>query len=374
MAFLKAMLIEVEKDIVKAAIDVKDDRHKTAIDVLRELVISIRRGNHIVYVPCLKEKSTCDDLKKVLPFEFALLRHSLIERDKIGLVLQTVENRIICTFSQPKKQPNTPNRIYINPLTQSQFRWYEETRVIAENLSDVQFYQYVFKFFTRSNKLKGIKSAMEFVLGGGATTYRVVEHECSSNKHPVVIIADSDKNYPEDEIGNTAKNIVALFSKNGELEHHEISRCYVLHFVRECENLIPSTFYDKSQSKEEFVRFLQSIDCSYYDLKSGLTCYSLCEKKSCNYWKRIIPLLNVENVEKCEHRKHEIHSCKKSERICVVDHSLCAGFLSDLVDNKNYIGLDAIEENDLSEAQKIEWNTIGRILFDWTCSMKPERG
>ena len=40
--------------------------------------------------------------------------------------------------------------------------------------------------------------------------------------------------------------------------------------------------------------------------------------------------------------------------------------------NKAYL-LNEIEEKDLTNAQKYEWNIIGEKIFCWTCCLKPQR-
>ena len=97
--------------------------------------------------------------------------------------------------------------------------------------------------------------------GGGSDFGNALKNDSILSDNFIFAIADSDKCYPNDKIGKTAKSIKFLGHNRYNADY------YILLNVSEIENLIPIKLVKKYNSD---IACLRDSDLSYFDFKEGL--------------------------------------------------------------------------------------------------------
>lgn len=149
--------------------------------------------------------------------------------------------------------------------------------IYAENDDDAQFYYGVFSKLKRG--CPTYIQCRSFGGGSGKSTIRGL----IKDKIVFFAIIDSDKSYPTDAMGGTAKGIRKLFKRN-RLYWSQLTLT-----VREKENLLPiqSILLQESETTE-MLRFLKYNTISdvkdYFDIKSGIDSEKFYEKKQNSNW------------------------------------------------------------------------------------------
>lgn len=169
-----------------------------------------------------------------------------------------------------------------------------ETALVTENLRDAWLYKAMVKKYIKETIDINLQIELEYINGGGADSYTTYEEEIKKNKL-VLCIVDSDKKFPQDKIGNTAKNVDSIYKK---YEKNKITRVYKLG-VREKENLVPPSFYilcthtgnDKALKRLLNIEKEGAEACEflkYMDMKHGIKIDTLKEGDYKNYLDKII--------------------------------------------------------------------------------------
>lgn len=185
-----------------------------------------------------------------------------------------------------------------------------KTALIGEDRSDCEFYEGLAKkYFSANHKNANINLNFFHENGGGINTYKSLRYY-SENKRISITIADSDKRYPESNVGNTLRKLRTEYNKH---ENQAITELIELP-VREKENLIPPSMYlyccnNSDRGRLEKLALLEQVEkhsekLFYLDYKEGLTVKSY--KKDPELQKYINDLLrdmphlgtcNLDNVE-----------------------------------------------------------------------------
>jgi hypothetical protein len=177
---------------------------------------------------------------------------------------------------------------------------------VVENLVDAKFYELLTMAFL-IGKHGRLPSPMKYDVrhGGGSTTASVLDELRKTAKYSILCVVDSDKRFPLDTLGETAKNIDRL---NIDTER-EFILCYTLG-VREAENLLPwewmkTIVAEKRKLESESCvitnLFQENPECQhYYDLKDGFSKKHLDDSGFCDYWLPILSKTHNREIKKTE--------------------------------------------------------------------------
>ena len=378
------MLIQITEKLVSLA-EKKNPLQEKAKETLELLDISNRLGKHFVFV--------------THPSLFIRIREIGIKVDSLVNLeaSYTYDKQIIRTFEWHVEIDDSPRSskdektgtIVISLNDIPPFQLYTETTVIGENLSDVTFFKYILSHYKHKNGLETVDTFFHGVLGGGSTTCTVFEYEQSLKQSFIVCVSDSDYAFPGSSLGDTASNISKVFQTKPSFNSHY----YHFSAVSEVENLVPKTIYQKycyetsgeMKSKFDSIEQLSRANpiCFHYlDIKEGLTLHSISKYSNKKYffdWLRpIIP--DIENdyggkiaviethipVYSAEDKKKKMKGNKYVEGLGgkILDNILR------YCDRNSFV---TAMENDATTIQQKEYETIGKILYNWCCTRKKIR-
>lgn len=177
---------------------------------------------------------------------------------------------------------------------------------VVENSEDAKFYELLTTAFL-IDKYGRLPSPMKYEAhhGGGSTTATVLDDLRKTANKSILCIVDSDKSFPLDKLGETAKSIDRLKIDT----ERELILCYILG-VREAENLLPwewtktiSAEIRKLTSKSCVITklFQEYPECQfYYDLKNGFSNKHLNDRGLCDYWLPILSKTHKREINKTD--------------------------------------------------------------------------
>ena len=198
--------------------------------------------------------------------------------------------------------PCIEGEVYI-PLSEFENK---ESVIIAENSYDIKFFALLASAYMKSKGVKGISLSYRTVLGGGSTTYQVINDHQLDRDGPAICILDSDKKFPTDELGSTAKKVF------DEVICDKLTKV-IITSSREIENVIPFCILNRvfSNNKGQLDKIIEydkfrneslSVNqpIKYIDFKKGVK-LSLANKVGCvehkNFWSNIFTSLGI--TESC---------------------------------------------------------------------------
>ena len=374
------MFISVEDDIICNAIDCQSGKHEEALLFLREVLLSVRRNKHIVFFPAISDGQIAQLLQFLTKKEIGILNFVY----KMRQDLYQLKSQLMVTVSATFTIPEIPakNTIYINPINRNALEIYEETHLIVENILDSEFYaEIIGRNFIRQRRLPEKVKRISYypTQGGGATISDVVRTEQKLAQHFCLIIADSDKKYKDAEEGDTAgdiRDVIAECQKQDEA-YSSRQELYVLSEVCEIENLIPFEVLHAISNKKQSV-FISKYknQLSFYDMKLGLEYPILYDDTLYAEYKKIFSGEEVwQEIEVCKkkfkNKKKEF--CEAVKTIPKLDGvwgtSLMRSILSPTSKQKRS-ALNQMKNTricNLTNAQKNEWERIGKIVYTWCC-------
>ncbi|MDU1538290.1 MAG: hypothetical protein E6902_01610 [Paeniclostridium sordellii] len=155
-------------------------------------------------------------------------------------------------------------------------KFLRESVLVTENLRDAWVYKSMTKKYIKQVVDINLDINLEEMPGGGNDLSIAYENKIKENRL-VICIADSDRKYPEDTIGDTARYAWNIY------ENHKSDKIIYMHKlgVREKENLIPPSFYMlctnginteslKNLMKLELLNNSKSEFLKYVDIKDGV--------------------------------------------------------------------------------------------------------
>lgn len=356
------MLIRIHDDVIDAAVQ----NDNTAIGVLEKLALAYKYGSHLV-------SASLRSLNQLVAIQYIpeLYRHIYSQIKSREATMQPVYSQIQ-TYITVSMSPvvGSPRNIICSQW--GDFKFYAETHVLVENLSDYEFFSIILKHYQRKQGIKGCTCCSYPIQGGGDAMSRVYKKEIDDKHYFCIALMDSDKKYPSASIGETAKKIISLDSKHHPIHCHY----YVMQDVREVENLIPLRIIHENTNYAKYDIFSNqySFDFSYFDFKEG---FNACKKKMgvgyLNYWNsqfsqnaQVLALLR--ECHECECVCNPTaEECKQQCKTI----KLIGGFGSKLLDtilNSSNEKLLACTDADLSQVQQDEWSRIGKVIFEWSCA------
>lgn len=283
------MIIEIDNSCLEKIDDV-------FIEAIDTLAIDRSREKNFIFAETdlLKQISLIDGLSKLAKRVFESLSKKAAESKGIYNLSQYII-RIVNKPLNPVTHQNgkTIFQVSLEDIKNKEFS--SLPLFVVENLDDATFYKLLTEAFL-IGKHGRLPSPMDCDVrhGGGLTTASVLNYYRKTAKYSILCVVDSDKSFPLDKLGDTAKKIEQL-----EIDpEREFILCYTLG-VREAENLLPWE-WTKTISAEK--RKLTSESCIitnlfheypecqfYYDLKKGFSKKNLDDKGFCDYW---LPILS----------------------------------------------------------------------------------
>lgn len=281
-----------------------------------------------------------------------------------------------------------------------EFKILNETKIIAENQKEIEFYIFISNLFKQKNRLK-FPSKYSPLMGGGDTTALVYNTEQKKMKSFCLCFADKDVKYPECANGKTLKKLEKVNNKTMPL-----SKLIPID-AREIENLIPAKLLKIACAKDinrkkgyEFIQKLINIelneDIKYLDLKKGLSLQKFIElkdQKHIEFLKKILSKTNTRDPKDFDNYRNFIDTIKdfstdskqkfnKSKENYVKENNIENNIL-DFFDNPiilygmgedllnriidKHIDNNTITKDDLLQFQIKEWYKIGEYITFWTC-------
>lgn len=382
VSLLTTMYIEINDDIVRDAIDKSALSVNDSRDVLLLMALAARSGKHIVVVPCLKDKALVQSLMKVIPRPYIEgLRRSMGINYALPLLKKELSNYAVISYEGNHMKDT--RAIIVNPQRHKIFEVHVETQLLTENLMDAAFFNYLVQYFKHTHHIKA-RSSFHALMGGGGTTADVLRKEIEKEQYFCLAIVDGDRKTPKAEYGDTAKRVMAVMNDYAPFHCH----LYVMKEVLEVENLIPiSIVKDFFSERGDIATYM--LCPSFFDLKKGLTFDALYDDNVYDYWKTrleddIVLFQQRDEAKTASNSRKEYMSYVESHRF---ETSQKKGMGNDLLECcvnsygcKRKVDLQKLKEklmhvkcSDLTSCQREEWESIGKIVFSWTCGLEPNR-
>ena len=213
----------------------------------------------------------------------------------------------------------------------------------------------------------------DIVNGGGLTlkTYKRYQHE---DEILCLCVVDSDKSFPMDEIGGTAKNVVKIYRENITKNIGYLCS-YIIIDALEIENIIPTIFLKEisnhDQQRGKIVDFIIELERKnyssrlYIDIKNGFSNKNILDGnlRKNTYWGKILKF----KKSRCEYL---ISGDCTNHHYCIFfmpgmgDHALSQiiTIITNMSPQKLY---EACRSN---KAIRAEWDKAGEMMFYWFCA------
>lgn len=386
------MYIKLTTELVDLAIA---DPSSRAYMVLKMLDWCCYQGNHFISGD-LEElvkinKNFKNDLRCLANlYTTYSLNEEILQSFKWHLEFITDENPIPLTRKDVECYT-----IYVN--IKDDFEVYRECHLLAENLNDIKIFNQILTYYKKCHSYSNVNTRIYPILGGGSTTKDVYAHEILLGKSLVLTIVDSDKHFPNAQLGDTAKGVKRIDEEKKAFN----ACCYIMESVLEIENLIPLHVYknyvnahlELKPAMDAIIKIHESNPAllNYYDYKEGITPLLL-ENANPNNNSYDIALIVQNNIKKIIQDKQEEWNKfrellnnfefltnqdkdrifkKKEKSECYVP-GLGKNILENILNSNLFNGINVDKEH-LSDIQKQEYENIGEIIYNWACSSNPIR-
>ncbi len=329
---------------------------------IENILRSAWEGNHLVdasfnVISKLIDCVSSNDCKRVLYYiknNFSLINYSAI---KFRVEVSYEENIL--------KQETTDN-IQKLIISYNYFQYsdlLQPTRILAENLNDVEFFKIICNYFIFKQDIGNMVIKFEAEQGGGATICDVYRKHILDKKKFCLAIADNDKRYPSAPEGKTL-NALKEVERNGNLF------CHIIEVdSHEIENMIPLNYIDRIKSnsnQQKGIDFINNIKKSkdaellkYFDFKKGISKKNTNNTDYRNYAEKLLPYARTINS------LDDLIDKEDSYSVIPPVGKLIKGF-----NEKPELIYEV--EPELLSFQEIEWEKIGSNILYWTCAQNKE--
>lgn len=359
------MLIEIGEDIVEKAL--KNDT--VAMEVLEQLATACRNGKHIVFTPIRTLNDICSisKLNRTTVSVYKKLKGKISE---LRAIRDAVEFSAFISY----ENPHNPKQLWVHPSLHNKMELYEETHLLAENLLDIDFFKHVSNYYQRKCKLTKCPICFFPLHGGGKTIKNVYEKEIKLGQHFCLTIIDSDKKYKGDKNGKTSEELKRIHNEKQPFNCFY----YTMNDVCEIENLIPVNVIQAygNNSRKQIFQLNPELEISYFDMKKGFVCCTIKDEAMYNYWLNIFNKYadlceKLTNCNQCL-KDYKFNVPKDTKNQChnskLID-GLGSDLLKNLLNDGNSIGkLKKVKYHQLTTDQQKEWETIGKLIFEWCCA------
>ena len=366
-----------------------------AREVLSYLDLAVRLGKHFVFADVL-----CFQRVFKINSKLVNLRSIYSSYSEYGAIASNLSWHVEFVGTDKESMKDIDRKvIYLRIDLIPSFEVFAETRFLCENLIDIKFYDYLLKWYKQSNRMS-INCCYYPLLGGGGTTADVYSFEIDRRKNFVLCITDSDYKFKNtvcsksllgnSALGDTAKKVIEVERKKDCF----FSIFYYLSRIAELENLVPLSLYKKVSEalpdltqRYNIIETLYKIDKDYLcflDMKNGVSLWRLSTAHESDNIIQIVSSIKPLNNTIIETETNRIINELKKEGINEGDeffeekkkHKMkkikyIEGFGQKIMDNI----INLIPESDIdslfssaTDTQKIEMNTIGELLLNWSCA------
>jgi hypothetical protein len=354
------MLIKISSEI--DFLTLSDDE----IHALELLAYSYKDGHHLIEAP-------------VHVFEFlagwdrlnsraaAVYRKLQLKWFQLGGLYALVNTKIVAgRYQSVNSVTDADDTIIEVPLSQIDMQFLAPTTLMLEDINDEDTYRLIINWFLQvKNSISNTASSYNFRVqsGGGIRISDNYKHFLETQKSLILCITDSDRKFPEDVLGATAKKFFDFDHSNFYLGK------MLLIDVHERENLIPFSIYKKIHSEHgatnghvrDSFAVLNAIRehpeaVRFIDIKDGFICKKFnCNADLKNYWISILG----EMVS-------PIHDCKNIK----CDKVLFRGFPKSLIADAVSSVKEVPTVIEINENLSSHWVRIGAEIFNWSVSTK----
>ncbi|ACZ08178.1 Uncharacterised protein [Sebaldella termitidis] len=350
------MLIKLDSSIVELNRNYEDEE----IYAIQKLINLVRKRYHLIYskYEVLEKLSKIEDLgcrdRKI--FEKLATRI----RQKFNFYEKNFKKRLLIYIDTPKEK-KSKNDIQIEL---KDFDKIDETKTnfLVEG-KDITFFDFIVNFhFENFNKKIAYNyiNTYDEITGGGNTT---ADNFRKLKKNKIVIcVCDSDRDYKNCRLGDTAKKI-----KKVKILCHEIAHLMILE-EKAIENLIPRVIYNPIlENKSDFLDKLEKEKefeyIKHLDFKKGMKKKRFLEcKEYKKFWKLKIEEFFKEELDK---KLDDL-----DEESCVIEK--VSENLLNSVNKRIETGKINIEYSSLSDYHKKRWQEIAEELICWfICETNP---
>lgn len=371
------MLIVVQNDVLIKAQDKTDYEHEQAVETLRHLSWSIRRNHHLVFFPSLCQNDI-DSLERFLnKQEIKAIQRSFSKKRDLQVILGRMEYHVEISFNE--ESGRNGNVIKIKPSADNKLCLFEKSFLLTENILDANFYRYLAIAYQKSLRIDEcvFKTNYYPLQGGGATTKQVYILECESGAHFCLAILDSDKKWPNyNGYGETANEFVDEYNRYLR-DNDEPINCtyYIMQNINEIENLIPLEIlkhFSSPKQRSFFTMFPGALP--WIDIKKGFDYRMLYNDNAVSEWKNVITTIDwakiatIKSLSSDEKEYIEkVEAAQLDEVVKPWGYNILYRVLYPDSKHKNKYDLRKIDISKLYHEQRLEWDEIGKLVFNWCC-------
>ena len=355
------MFIEYSSDAVK------NSGHSVLRKSLDYSCTAMRDGTHVV---CTENRDVAERICSIMSAEQHIYRffdriHEYFAQ--IACVKNEVDVfvRIISGTSSPKVKKMRDKKKVISigiQQTLNEYFW-RETTFVTENTVDYDAYKII---VAQSNPL-GIRVKSYSQNGGGTTTAAVIKNLITENRF-ILCMVDSDRHYPGDKLGETAKKVVKI-AKDTPLCCVDIISSLEIENLFLTEGIICCLY--GGHSFPEYKKIIDSLRSArlfhgdigfFYDVKKGY----VYKKIRGNHYLLTSFQNDIQdcgrNMSKCD--------CKECDNFVI--KGLGSDFLFEVVNKDDIVTEIQKNYSFFPEHIKAEWQRIARIVLSWCCANRLE--
>ena len=382
------MLLELDPEI--EALPIQAGGKTAEVAALENLAIARREGKHLVVGRGTSLRSLANWGRLSDQCRATLRQAASRSTEEMGLAGELAIRVVVKSSASGSSVAGSEGqRVVTVPLRFfSDSRSVQPSRILGESLGDADLYITLGEYFGRESGRQGLLVALEPVGGGGSATASVYEREQRASAGFCICIVDSDRDYPCDEVGDTAREV---------LDRDDSAKPYCAVYipnVRTAENLLPHRIleaiaYSNIRNKSGPIPERQEIARRIQKLAEG-------DEPEVRLW---MPLklqepVRFESILKLATREDskaywggwavDVGRCCEVAGICRVPSRCCRsggctcevlptakGMLKTGVEFLQELSPQKLSEVVTSdEVVRAEWMRIGRLTFSWGCSKR----
>ncbi|KAA6339243.1 hypothetical protein EZS27_012813 [termite gut metagenome] len=371
------MLFHLTEEIIGAA----EEKNPDAVIIIEEIARSYRLGNHLVFT----ERKLLDRLINIPNYNNKetqqIFTHIKNKYATHGNIINQISLKVVFTLTEElkiiKDKENGRYKEIRLPVNQiHEFEIFGCSKLLGENITEIKFYSLICDFFKNKNGFT--IPTKYFPLHGGGNTINEVLEEITNYKNCFCLaFLDSDKKYPDCEIGETLKKV----KKSRKKDFCYFNTDYIYSdSYREVENLIPLSLlkeiskenpdWNKGYTTLETI-FVKGGNIDYYDIKESVTEKHYSEITNPHYGEYVrkqLLIAGLKNEEELEAIKG-----KKEDKDTILLQGLGKKVLDRAIEyvKKNFP--EWSQTPNLPETLEKEWERYGKEILNWTCAASPLR-
>jgi hypothetical protein len=339
--------------------------NQTTLDVISRLIDSRKRGELLIHASKRNFKNIEEGLRAIGRISDADIISTVAKTFRELRQIARDVNRIVYVSTLSGQYREIGEKfLIVSPAFINNANLHVPPIMLGENLTDCELYvNAIAKNFTDSvpESLKEVKLSERFENGGGNSTHTVYSRHKKLNKDFCICVVDSDKNCPEEGLGDTAKFVVAVDGKGrSPLCRHLVIDMY------SAENLLPLSELENEfvvgKSEEQIKKFeivkkfRKTESWRYLALKKGVSGKDLKSKASRGiYWSK-----------KIEGAEVNLPCCDDDDCNCIILPALNSKTLANIVGNSATKWRRLLNEEENAEIKR-DYEKISMTLRSWLC-------